>query len=87
MSINRRHPTSVDFGDKCLFPLLESQVNYYTADFRNGSCSFNKFMDCDEVALCTQNPEHTRYRCYCPSGVPGDGYKKDKGGTGCNLGR
>ncbi|KAL8612971.1 hypothetical protein ACOMHN_001054 [Nucella lapillus] len=61
-------------------------IRYDGADFNNGTCSHKK-LNCAQFSTCVQNPEHTRFKCYCPEPFLGDGYLSTykKGATGCKL--
>lgn len=71
----------------CMLFITDVVEDFTSAAFRDGSCSLNKYLDCDDRALCIGNEQHTRFRCYCPEGVIGDGYRKENNGTGCDVGK
>ena len=85
-------PNLVDPGGKELkqfsLSFLSASIgdDYDGDDYINGSCSY-RAVNCAEGALCSQNLEHTRFKCYCPEGFTGDGYTEEfqPGSTGCSL--
>ena len=85
-------PSLADQGGKELkqfsLSFLSASVgdDYDSEDYNDGSCSY-RAVNCAPGALCSQNLEHTRFKCYCPEGFSGDGYSEEfrAGATGCSM--
>ncbi|CAL1543036.1 unnamed protein product [Lymnaea stagnalis] len=53
--------------------------------YRDGDCSLNAYLSCDQYARCIDSEDGSRFTCECLNNVEGDGFKESLGGTGCKL--
>ncbi|CAL1543656.1 unnamed protein product [Lymnaea stagnalis] len=53
--------------------------------YRDGECSLNAFLSCDQYARCIDSADGQQFTCQCLDNAVGDGFKTSLGGTGCKL--